>query len=188
MKYFINCKTKEEAKAEYRKLAKTMHPDAGGDGKNMVELQKQYESFEESRIFGSENAFRESIYDKYRGQNSDSPYFRTYTFNAHSNASYSNQAGELQRLRDENTKLRSQLYQYESVINSNKKTIEQLANQHHILVMEIAVLKGTSRHIRKQNDELSAQNNELITTYPKTAWATIKHLFKLLGKPFNEYA
>jgi len=193
MKYFINCKSKEEAKAEYRKLAKKMHPDGGGDGKDMIELQKQYESFEANddwrkEMFGnsgaSENAFRESVYDKYRQQQADSPYFRTYTFNAQT----SNNSGELQRLRDENTKLRSQLYQYESQMRSLENTKTFISNQNHILEMENKALKTHGRHITKEMDEIQAHNNELISTYPKTAWATIKHLFKLLSRPYDEYA
>ncbi len=190
MKYFINCKTKEEAKKKYRDLAKRMHPDGGGDGKDMIELQRQYEAYEEptmteqqfknewrQAMFGSENAFRESIYDKYKGQNQDNPYFHMY------NQSYTftqDNTGELQRLRDENTKLRGQLYQYESVIRSNKTTIEQLANQHHIFALEIAALKSHGRNITKQVDDLRKENNKLIENYPHNAWNTFKHLFKLL--------
>lgn len=184
MKYFNNCKTKEEAKAEYRKLAKQLHPDAGGSQEGMIELQRQYDAFAEPTIFGSENAFRESVYNKYRQQNADSPYFRTYQFNTIN----SGNNGEVMRLRDENTKLRSQLYQYESQMRNKDNSITMLSNQKHILEMEIKATQSHAKHVTKQVDELRKQNNELLSTHPKTAWATIKHFFKLLGKPYNEYA
>lgn len=47
MKYFVNCKTLEELKREYRRLAVANHPDHGGDvaimqqiKRNMKELSK----------------------------------------------------------------------------------------------------------------------------------------------------
>lgn len=185
MKYFNNCKTKEEAKAEFRRLAKKLHPDAGGSQEGMVELQKQYDSFEETNARFTEFQ-REWRSDMFQGFGNG--YARTYTFNAHNNASHANQSGELQRLRDENNQLRNENYQKSLQLMSKDNSITVLSNQHHFLEMELAAIKGSFRHIRKQNDDLSAMNNELISTYPKTAWATIKHLFKLLGKPYNEYA
>ena len=187
MKYFIDCKTKDEAKAKYRKLAKKLHPDAGGNQEDMIDLQHQYESFEENievkftqgfndTIFGSENAFRESIYNKYHTQNQDSPYFRTYTFNS----STANHSGEVNRLRDENTKLRGQLYQYESVIKSKTNDVESLLRKNHLLEMENSAMKMHCRSMTKEIDELRKIHNERILNYPKTPWETIKHLFKQL--------
>lgn len=43
-KYFENCKTLEELKAEYRRLAKRHHPDCGGDAETMKEINNQYET------------------------------------------------------------------------------------------------------------------------------------------------
>ena len=37
MKYFTNCKTLDELKAEYRRLAMANHPDRGGDMETMNE-------------------------------------------------------------------------------------------------------------------------------------------------------
>jgi len=42
MKFFTDCKTPEEAKATFRKLAKFFHPDKGGSIDLIIELQKQY--------------------------------------------------------------------------------------------------------------------------------------------------
>lgn len=43
MKYFNNCKTKQDAKKLFRELAKTNHPDKGGSNDIMVEIINEYE-------------------------------------------------------------------------------------------------------------------------------------------------
>lgn len=42
--YFANCRTLEELKAEYRRLAHKHHPDIGGDTATMQEINRQYEA------------------------------------------------------------------------------------------------------------------------------------------------
>lgn len=42
MKWFNECKTLDEVKATYKKLAKQHHPDLGGDTVTMQELNKEY--------------------------------------------------------------------------------------------------------------------------------------------------
>lgn len=47
MRYFTNCRTLEELKKEYKKLALKNHPDCGGSEEIMKEINKQYdEAFE----------------------------------------------------------------------------------------------------------------------------------------------
>ncbi len=42
MKWFNECKTVDEVKATYKKLAKEFHPDLGGDTAIMQEINKEY--------------------------------------------------------------------------------------------------------------------------------------------------
>ncbi|MFA6924687.1 MAG: hypothetical protein WC223_10610 [Bacteroidales bacterium] len=46
MKYFTNCKTPEEAKMLYRKLARELHPDMkSGNKEAFQEMEQQYRNF-----------------------------------------------------------------------------------------------------------------------------------------------
>lgn len=45
MKYFTNCKTIEEAKKLYRRLAMENHPDRGGDLDTMKAVNAEYDEF-----------------------------------------------------------------------------------------------------------------------------------------------
>ena len=45
MKYFTNCKTIEEAKKLYRRLAMENHPDRGGDLDTMKAINSEYDEF-----------------------------------------------------------------------------------------------------------------------------------------------
>lgn len=42
-KYFANCQTLDELKAEYKRLAKINHPDAGGDDSTMAAINAEYD-------------------------------------------------------------------------------------------------------------------------------------------------
>ena len=44
MKYFTNCKTLDELKAEYRRLAMANHPDRGGDAETMKQINADHDA------------------------------------------------------------------------------------------------------------------------------------------------
>ena len=44
MKYFANCKTLEDLKKEYRRLAMIHHPDVGGDTATMQAINAEFEA------------------------------------------------------------------------------------------------------------------------------------------------
>ena len=44
MKYFANCKTIDELKAEYRRLAMANHPDRGGDVETMKQMNADHDA------------------------------------------------------------------------------------------------------------------------------------------------
>ena len=45
MKYFESCKSKEDAKKLYKKLAFQYHPDRGGDGEIMKVINGEFDDF-----------------------------------------------------------------------------------------------------------------------------------------------
>lgn len=65
MEYFKGCKTQDDVKRLYREWAKKLHPDVGGNEKDMVELQRQYDKWVKPNPFAqsgqmSEEEFREN--------------------------------------------------------------------------------------------------------------------------------
>jgi hypothetical protein len=65
MKHFKDCKTIEEVKALYKKLAKENHPDRGGDTAIMQEINTEY-AFACAKIFKGENLTAEETDEQIR--------------------------------------------------------------------------------------------------------------------------
>jgi len=58
MKWFNDCKTLDEVKAAYKKLAKQHHPDLGGDTLTMQEINKEY-AFASAKVIKGANLSEE---------------------------------------------------------------------------------------------------------------------------------
>lgn len=63
MKFFNHCKTIDEVKTTYKKLAKEYHPDCGGDTVIMQEINTEY-AYACATIFKGENLSDEEINEK----------------------------------------------------------------------------------------------------------------------------
>jgi curved DNA-binding protein CbpA len=57
MQYFKDCKNLEDIRKTYRKLAKKLHPDAGGATNEMAELNRQYETEQDNLVKKNSNKF-----------------------------------------------------------------------------------------------------------------------------------
>jgi hypothetical protein len=58
MKWFNECKTLDEVKTTYKKLAKQYHPDLGGDTATMQEINKEY-AFASAKVIQGANLSEE---------------------------------------------------------------------------------------------------------------------------------
>ena len=64
MDYFVNCKTIDELKKEYKRLAFICHPDVGGSTEKMQDLNNKYD--EAMQSIGKQNNKNYSIDDEYK--------------------------------------------------------------------------------------------------------------------------
>lgn len=55
-KYFGNCETIEDVKAEFKKWAKKLHPDCGGDEAEFVKMKAEYDEVFEALKYTFRNA------------------------------------------------------------------------------------------------------------------------------------
>ena len=74
MKYFENCKTIDELRAEYRRLAKIHHPDLGGDTATMQEINAQYEKLHNEFKDRDSHSDNENVRNRAASQGSAAEY------------------------------------------------------------------------------------------------------------------
>jgi curved DNA-binding protein CbpA len=72
MKYFINCKSLEDLKAEYRRLVKLHHPDLGGDTETMKAINDEHD-----RVFEILKKQHNASADEYHQTTETAEEFRT---------------------------------------------------------------------------------------------------------------
>ncbi|MCX2492640.1 J domain-containing protein [Pedobacter sp. PF22-3] len=65
MKWFSECRTLDEVKALYKKLAKQYHPDLGGDTETMQAINKEY-AFASAKTIKGENLSEEETENEIR--------------------------------------------------------------------------------------------------------------------------
>lgn len=65
MRFFNDCKTIEEVKATYKKLAKQYHPDCGGDTETMQAINTEY-AFACAKILKGEDLSAEEVNEEIR--------------------------------------------------------------------------------------------------------------------------
>jgi len=65
MKWFSECRTLDEVKALYKKLAKQYHPDLGGDTETMQTINKEY-AFASAKAIKGENLSEEETENEIR--------------------------------------------------------------------------------------------------------------------------
>lgn len=75
MRFFTDCKDQDEAKSIYRKWAKILHPDKGGDPDLMAKLKGQYDDYKSGKVIqpefkqaftGNRTAFDHPIHEEMR--------------------------------------------------------------------------------------------------------------------------
>lgn len=158
MKFFSECKTVEEAKATFRKLAKVFHPDKQGNQDLMIELQKQYDSWQAPfDMFKSQNTGSSSYWDfgeltkNPQGNQRDIPFDHPIhnTINH-----WKGECNQMQRFLDDKS-----------------KTIAVLEAQKRILEQEKSILEKEQKEIIRVNLRLVDQ---LETPWIVRLWRTMK--------------
>lgn len=157
MNYFKDCKTQDEAKALFRKLAKQFHPDHVGSNEKMVELQRQYDLFNESSEKNKYN-FKQNVYQSSRGYGPfDSPFDGI-------DALYK------RALKDEIRKLEAEINRLQYIINSSFEVESQNNSKIRMLEEKNYHLNMKYNGLHSDYELLKIENEKLINAYPKTIW------------------
>lgn len=127
MNFFNNCKTKEEAKKVFNKLAKHFHPDKGGDSELMIELKKQYEQwnkfgnapldFDEYSTFSFNKIHRNTPFSQFHTFKQDIPFDHPIHH-------------DLRTAKHEIVKLKEKLYEKERQIAKSDVSLEILKKEY----------------------------------------------------------
>ena len=178
MKYFFDCKTLEEAKLKYRKLAMELHPDRGGSNALMSELTLQYDAFvEDESVHPYEESLKQAFEQARQYNDEQRRYYQGFGYNtgyqyrpagAINNAYFN--PDELQKVRTELNEARNRI----ADIESTKEYWYRCCNEQKI---EIAELKkncvGFQHDLDNALNVISKLSREL-NEKPKSLWQSIK--------------
>jgi DnaJ-class molecular chaperone len=185
MKYFFDCKTIEEAKARYRKLAMELHPDHGGSNAEMIELSRQYDAFlaEIEKVHPYDESIKEAFEEAkqrekyYKGFGYTSGYW--YRPSSAANDAYFN--SERQSLYKEINEYKEALYhvkrakeQLVDIVSAQKQEIAELKKNFVVSEEKIQYWQEINKLLQAQNHRLRKQRS--LWNWIRTAFATLKGL------------
>ncbi len=166
MKYFANCKTKEEAKTLFRELAKKYHPDCGGTNEQMIELHKQYDLFDKNEWDYVENPqafnkrqthknFDESSYQWYNDrfnnafEEAKKEYYGGFSYKPQTNA-FEDAQKEIYRLRKELGEAEQKIYEKQDEINRVRTRNISIEAAHKILSIQYNKLNDKYEKLKEK--------------------------------------
>jgi len=167
MKYFYDCKTKEEAKEKYYDLCKRNHPDVGGSNEVMKDINRQYDEFakysaEQDLKSSQQHQYKESNYTFYGSG------FGTY------NSKYTDMQGREYASRfDRNTTndiyegighihpIRAYIQMIMADNSRLKIVIKDLSGINESQANEVKLIRAEIEKIRKQHEKLKNKINKI---------------------------
>lgn len=165
MKYFYDCKTKDEAKLKYYDLCKRNHPDVGGSNEIMKEINRQYEEFSENTVkdpYGYSHTFygagfNSNKYTDMQGREYSSRFDKQTHQDIFSGLDDKHPIRNYCKMQEERIK---NLHKY------NDHLTDQLKPSINREMFDI--LKKQNSDLHKENDKLHARNKRLKTTMSKS--------------------
>lgn len=156
MKFFIDCKDKEEAKIVYRRLVKCFHPDKGGSNELMIELQKQYDNFV---THPQDNGFGNSIKGgQYFNFHNMGRYHIPFDHPIHD---------QMRKLNDENINLTNTIRVYQKNLEAINRDHEHLLR---IMRKENSEKTNEIDHLNILLEQTKKDFNDLRKSQPATLW------------------
>lgn len=191
MQFFTECKTKEEAKATFRRLSKCFHPDVNGESQLMIELKKQFDAWNPNNTFSSssriENPYQEFSY----AYNPRVEVLERELSRLRFELERSRDNSEARSLRYLNSRLQSQLEENGQVISHLNDRIHKLNGDFQVLfnqkaeqeklmtstMKELYEIKGNLKEIQSeqqinQEKEIESEKTNL------TLWQKVKYVMR----------
>lgn len=156
MKFFSDCKSENEKKTIYRKLAKCFHPDKGGSVELMVELKKQYDEWKLDSIY--ENILKEGFkQDQF-----------SFKINRHSTIPHDHP------IHDEIRYWKEKKNYFEKLWVDNQNLSNTYYNFFKQKELEVFNLKEKIPKLNDRIMELISENEVLKNKMPKTIWEYLR--------------